>query len=545
MGEKNSRILYGRDYWTKEVTEGLNKEEGEECVRHEIYRDAPDSLYISLKVAAARWGSRVCLTDDDGRRFTYTEFLFGVNLCADRLKRQWKIKKGMHVGLILYNSVEFFAELYALNRIGAVAVPFSTKYKWEEVRSLMEKADLDGIIFHEDFSGWFAEKKKEIFYASVKDGWLAEEIWKSPKTQYIETEILEIDGNREDPAVLMFTSGTTSKSKGVILKNYNLIHGIMVYQRIFKITCEDKTVLPVPAYHITGMNAVGCLFLHCGGAVWLHKYFDGSRVLEEMEKQRLTFFHASPTVYTLLLEELEKSKAKLNLRLLACGSGNMPVKKIAELKKKIPGADFRTVYGLTETSSPGTILPCDVDKYLYKGTAGCPVPGMEFKIMDEYGRNVPPPGIGSVWLKGTNVTERYYKAKESLIRDGWLDTGDLGYFNEEGYLFIVDRKKDMINRGGEKICSYDVENQLCEIPGVREAAVVGIPDEKYGEVPAAVIVLGDDVQLLAEDIRECLKLHLAKFQIPVKIIFLDKMPLTANMKTDKRKIRRIFQEKFL
>lgn len=531
MKEKYEEMIYdGCDYWPQTYLSGLTDVKTKNGGR-KIYRDAPASLYASLKAAAGRWPERSCIVDEDGTVYTYAEFLGLADRFSNYLHEKKGVRAGMHVGLLLYNTVEFFVAVYALNRLRAVIVPFSTKYKWEEVSSLMDKADLSGVIYHIHYEGYLGEEKEGYFQVCMD----VKNIRETKENPCLPS------GDPMDDAVLMFTSGTTSQSKGVVLKNYNLVHAILVYQKIFGISCEDKTVLPVPAYHITGMIAVGGLFLHCGGCVWLHKFFDAGRVLDEMEKQQLTFFHASPTVFTMLLEELEKKDRKLSLRILACGSGNMPVRKISGLKKKVPGAAFRTVYGLTETSSPGTILPEAAEECFYKGTAGCPVPGMYFKICDEEGRALPPLGIGTIMVKGTNVTDGYYRLDQDLIRDGWLDTGDLGYFNEEGYLFVVDRKKDMINRGGEKICSYDVENLLYEIPGIRDAAVVGIPDEKYGEVPAAMAVPADGFVLTEEEIRERLKLHLAKFQIPVKILFVEALPLTANMKTDKRKIRQILE----
>lgn len=206
----------------------------------------------------------------------------------------------------------------------------------------------------------------------------------------------------------------------------------------------------------------------------------------------------------------------------------------------LPNCEFRTIYGLTETTSPATVFPIDANESPYIGSSGIPIPGLSFKILDNEGKEVPPGTEGTVWVKGSNITECYYKMETEAIQDHWLDTGDIGYFNESGYIYIVDRRKDMINRGGEKICSFDVENEILNITGVEDAAVVGIPDELYGEVPVAVVKLGKDSLLTEVEIRKILKNKIAGFKIPQKIIKVDSIPVTENMKTDKKYIRQLF-----
>lgn len=528
--DKNAEVnIYnGRDFWPDSVKKGLvRKCYGDAGVW--VYEDMPGSLYESLVRTQARVPERDCLVDEDGTAYTYREFLELVNRFSEMLAKRYQVKPQMHVGILLYNSLEFCISVYALNRLGAVMVPLSTKYKKAETRSLMEMADLDGILFHEDFSDWVLDGKQEGFCICMN----REELKSLPRV----TDIPERKADAAADAVLMFTSGTTSRAKGVILKNYNIMHAVCVYQKIFEVRDTDKTVLPVPAYHITGLCAVIGLFVHAGGCIWLHKYFDAGRIVKEMQKNRLTFFHASPTALILLLEQRQKYPCLPDMRLIACGSANMPNQRIRDLKAWMPQLSFRTVYGLTETSSPATVFPEDASGSPNISSCGRPVPGLEFVIADQKGRALLPLETGSILVRGTTVTGGYYHREDGLLPGRWLDTGDIGYFNEDGYLFILDRKKDMINRGGEKICSIDVENAFCEIAGVKNAAVVGIPDEKYGEVPAAMVETEPGYFVTEESIREKLKECLAKYMIPVRIIFCRKLPMTANMKIDKKKIR--------
>ena len=185
-------------------------------------------------------------------------------------------------------------------------------------------------------------------------------------------------------------------------------------------------------------------------------------------------------------------------------------------------------------------FPGDASTSPYIGSSGLPVPGTVFEIRDDNGNLVKDGEIGEIWIYGNIVLTSYYKLETPSLKDGWLGTGDLGYFNKEGYLFVVDRKKDMINRGGEKICSFDVENEIYKLEGVNEAAVVGIPDEVYGEVAAALVKLDPESNLDEKKIQELLRKKIAKYKIPKRILIADEIPLTPNGKVNKRAIRKMF-----
>lgn len=531
--EQNGVYRGENGYWNEKVTEGLKdrNRNGRIC---QFYEEAPSSLYESLLKAEKLWPDKVCLVDDDGTPCTFRHLLELVDGFSGFLHSQFQVRPGQHIGVLLYNSMEYCVCMYALNRLRAVMVPLSTKYKEQEIKSLMEKSDLTGIVFHRDFERWFQDNDSYSFKLML-------DMERLKKCLEPETGLTEMP-KETDEAVLMFTSGTTSRSKGVVLKNYNIMHAILIYQKIFQITQESRTLLPIPAYHITGLAAVLGLFIQTGGCVWLHRYFDAERILEEIKKQKITFFHASPTVFSMLLEKKADYPELKSLKIVACGSGNMPQQKIREMKAWIPSMEFHTVYGLTETSSPAVIFPGDAAEGKHPGAAGCVVPGTEIKICGNDGKIMDQGKSGSILVRGTSVTERYYGQKEDKLTEGWLDTGDIGYFDEEGYLYITDRKKDMINRGGEKVCSYDVENEIYKINGVKEAAVVGIPDDIYGEVPAAMMVLEQNWTLDKQEIRDHLKSRLAKFQIPTVIVYAESLPMTSGMKIDKNKIRELLKE---
>ncbi len=526
-------MFTGENCWNKTVTEGMETRVFLDRERR-TYENLPKSLYSSFTASLRRTPEKTALVDDGGKAYSYRELYGLVCHFAKTLQEEWQVKKGEHVAVMLYNSAEFAALILALNKIGAVAVPLPTKYKQEEIIALVSRSDVKLAVVDGDFISFFeAYPNLPLWVLKPAEGNFAAEV---------PTEAETIEADPEAMALLMFTSGTTSLSKGVCIHNYNIMHAIVSYERAISITSQEKAILPVPMYLITGLVAIFGLLMHVGGTVYLNKRFDAPRVLSDIQKYGITFFHASPTVFTLILSHRDAFPQLPTLRAFACGSSNMPPGKIKMLYEWIPQAKFHTVYGLTETTSPGTIFPVGAAESEYIGSSGVPIPGMNLKIVDDDGAEVPPGTEGRVLLSGTNITPRYYKMDSAMFTDGWLDTGDIGYVNEAGYLYIVDRKKDMINRGGEKVCSYDVENELLNICEIADAAVVGIPHELYGETPAALVKLKPGRVLTEEDIKKTLKTKMASFKVPSKILFAAKIPLTANMKPDKKKIRELLQE---
>lgn len=533
----------GVDFWDRELSKDMIYRKISDQKEILTYPDLPKNLYTSFKNSVKKSPQKTAVIDDSGKHYSYGELLDMVDRFSAWLVLETPVKKGNHAALMLYNSIEFCVAFLALNRIGAVAVPLPTKFKKDEVCSLLDQSDVTYIISDESFQTYFRDYiEKGIKICIVRDGTKAYGLTayeNNPKAS--EVCAAETSTDISDLALLMFTSGTTSRSKGVMIRNYNIMHAVVSYQRTLGITVEDKAIIPIPVYLITGLAAVFGLMMHVGGTVCLNRFFKAERVLSDIEKYNITFLHASPTVFTLLLEEKSKFPKLPSLRILACGSSNMPAEKIRMLHKWLPDCGFRTIYGLTETASPATVFPVDVNRSPYIGSSGIPIPGIEFKILNENKKEAEPGERGSVLVKGSNITESYYKLETSAFQEGWLDTGDIGYFNAEGYLYIADRKKDMINRGGEKVCSLEVENELSNIEGIEDCAVVGILHELYGETPAAVVRLKQGYPITEAEIRRILKKRIAGYKIPERIIFLERIPVTENLKVDKNKIRKMFE----
>ena len=506
--------------------------------QYETYTKLPDAFYTEFARTAIAFADQVCLVADDGTQITYGKLKEYVDSYAQYLERHLEIKPQARVAILFYNSPEFCISFLALNRIGAVVVPLPGKFRRQEILSLLKKSKADYLLCDPAFSDWFSPEileRTELEVLTLNEAGVFD-MYSLPANNNLPQL------NPEDAALLIFTSGTTSLSKGVILTNFNIMHAMITYQKIFSITDKDSTVIPVPIYHVTGMLALFGLFVISGGRIFLHRKFEASKVLECVRDNKITFLHASPTVFSLLLKERYRYPDLPSLRMAACGSSHMPVEKIRKLHEWIPQMEFRTVYGLTETSSPATIFPRDAATDSHIGSSGLIVPGVSVRIVDETERELPDGEIGEVEISGSVVLLHYEGVdSEKYLKDGWLLTGDMGYLTKDGYLYLVDRKKDMINRGGEKICSYDVENELYRIEGIADAAVVGVPDDLYGEVPMAFIVREEKYQYLTEEtIKEKLKDRLAKYEIPSYIQFFNELPVTQNGKIDKKKIREIF-----
>lgn len=500
------------------------------------FKDIQINMYEILKEKATTTPDKIGVVDSFHNNYTYKELLELTDDFTAYLYKDKGISKGSHIGLVLYNSIEFIISYLAGQKLGAVIIPFPTKYNKNGLLNLISKSDCNLIIAEEKFAGWLKENnifKGNIIVCNTKEN----EYGFKNITVYSDFN-LDSSVSLSDIALIIFTSGTTSGSKGVIIKNYNLQHAISAYQHTLGVSENDSTILSIPIYNVTGLIATFSLFLKIGGTVRIHKFFDSQLLMQEIIKYNITFFHGSPTVFVLMLKEKQKYNSVPSLRLLACGSGNMSSSSIKELKNWMPKTEFRTIYGLSETSSPGTVFPTDAAISEFLGSSGIPIPGLQIKIVDEEMESLPVYQKGEVMLKGTNVISSYYNLDTDLIaKDYWLKTGDIGYVNELGYLYIVDRKKDMINRGGEKIYCLDIENAISEITGVNEVAVVAKKNELYGEIPVAVITVKQGFSLEEYEIKNKLSLVLAKYEIPEEIIIEEEILKTPNGKIDKKGIR--------
>lgn len=499
------------------------------------FEDIPATYYMALRRSARLHPHAVAIVDDDGTAYTYERVLALTDGAARALHASYGIDHSSRVGLLLDTSIEYVCAFFACNRLGAVCVPLSTKYREDEVTTQASAAHLDVLLLDERFGGWsgrLSESGAQVILLDRSRGFaLALSDQEAP--------VYEDAG---DVAAMLFTSGTTSRAKGVLLSNVGIMHAAEVYARLEATTSRDVTVIPVPIYHVTGLFALLVQYLYKGATVILHKRFNARRVLTAVRNQGITHIHASPAALTKLMELADEFPSLPSLRLVLSGSSTAPVKLLKQWHAWLPTCVFKTVYGLTETSSPACVFPYDAPTSICIGSSGKPVPGVELDVVDDIGNSIAVGEIGEVVLRGAVVALGYEHAEDGTISDtfssdGWFKTGDMGYVNEEGMLWVVSRKKDVINRGGEKVWSCSLEERLRDLDGVADACVVGIPDDIYGEVVCAAIVSAEGFNLSEEDIKEQLCDRVARFEIPEHILFVSKIPQTAGDKLDRRAVR--------
>lgn len=531
-------MINGSDYWDDLLEQPLvNKRfEGKS---YNTFKNLNTSMYDVIKKQNEIIPNKTVIIDSDEKKYTFKDLLVQADRLADYLFNDLKLRAGQRVGTLLYNSIEFVCLFLAIQKIGAILVPMPTKYRKREIESLLSASQCSLLIAEEKYEPFIEEMKDKNILCILTEEVRTSMLKKHEFSNKNDSDDVIENKDIEKTALLMFTSGTTSESKAAVIKNYHIQHAINSYESILALTQEDSTILAIPGYNVTGLIATICLFLKTGGLMKIHRIFDIHLLLEEIKKERITFLHASPTIFTLMLQESDSISELPSLKTLVCGSSNMPITKIKKLKKWLPQVSFRTVYGLSETTSPATIFPKDASESEYIGSSGRAIPGLEIKIINDEGGEAEKEAKGEIYVRGTNVINQYDKNSTDLItEDNWLKTGDIGYLNKDDYLYVVDRKKDFINRGGEKIYCFELENILHDVEGVDEATVVGKEDNKYGEVPIALVKLWPNTQLDADELKKMLASQLANYKVPKSIYFVNHIPKTANGKVDKKEIKK-------
>ena len=527
-------MISGASCWNQSIQHGMRTMD---VAGHEVYSFAGQkpSLYHLLEDTASRTPEATAIVDDWGRGTTFGRLFKYVNDLAGFLARDVRVGHGSRIGLLMHADLEFVVALFAISKIGATCVPIPTKYRVPEVVSLMHGADLDALIAGEEFAEWVPSlplRPSEVVYArdvATGYGFAQADGFAGAATAC---------GEPGDVAIMMFTSGTTSAAKGVCLTNANVIHAAMVYQRLMATTPSDRCLIPIPIYHVTGLIALLIQFVYVGATTYLHRLFDPKHVLETVRDQQITYLHGSPTSFAQLLPLRQEFASLPSVRCMLSGSSYEPISAMKAFHAWMPTATFQVVYGMTETASPALLFPFDSPTSVFAGATGKPVPGVDAKIVDEGGAEVACGEAGELMLRGACVTSGYFRHNAGEVEpDGWLHTGDIAYANDEGLVWVVDRKKDMINRGGEKVWCSALEEVLCEIDGVSVACAAGIPDEIYGEVPVAAIVREKDSAITGEQISQALVGRLAHFKIPVHYVFVEKIPQTRGEKPDRSAVR--------
>jgi acyl-CoA synthetase (AMP-forming)/AMP-acid ligase II len=497
-------------------------------------------IYEMLQASADRLPDKTALICDE-ERLTYQELRQKVLAFAFHLQ-QWGIKKGDRVALLFPNCNEMAMAYYACAAIGAVSVPLNNRLIAKELLYIVNDAGASLMVVGYQF--WDISQQIRPELATVKDFVYAGPERK-PGGHYFK-DWLSLTGSPDlpdlspdDTATIMYTSGTTGLPKGAMMSHRNIFTNARNCGAVLNYKESDVTLIVVPLFHVTGLNSQLVAFIYIGGTCVIMKAYKTADMIEAIERHRITVLFNVPTMYVLMLiNETLNQRDVSSVRLAAYGGAPMDKETIIQLKKRL-GVDLYNAYGLTECSSLCTVLPaCDAVRKA--PSVGLPVTGVQVKAVDSEGREVPAGDPGQLLMKGPNIVKGYYNKPEATqkgIVEGWLHTGDVARIDDEGYVFIVDRMKDMIVRGGENIYSIEVESVLSSHPKVLESAVVPEPHPIFGEVVRACVVLRPETEATQEEIIEYCRKNLADFKVPARVVFLNELPRNPGGKVIKGRLR--------
>lgn len=482
------------------------------------------------------------ITSFNGKETTYAEFYQKAIKLAGYFQSKGYKKEDI-IALYLKNADYFLIAYYACHFGGFTVLPINIKLAPREVDYILEHSEAKAMIYDDSMNRIVDELKTplEKFETQIEVGEAFDAIVTDNAISFQQQKVC---GN--DTAVIFYTSGTTGLPKGVMLSAENVRAISEIWADALEISSNDRMHIVTPLFHCAASHCFTTPTIHRGGTVIIEEGFSPEKTLDTMEKEKVTIFFGVPAIYSILLNTLKLSEVDLSsLRLFTYGAAPMPYELVKKVKGQFPDVKVQNLYGQTENSPGATTLK---DEFALEkvGSVGKPLPNTEVRIVDEFGDDLPIGQVGEIVVKGPQVMKGYLKNEEATyqtLKNGWLYSGDLGRFDDEGFLYIVDRKKDMIIRGGENVYPVEVEEVLYQIDEILEAAVIGIPHEVYGEVPKAYVVLKNRCSISSDEILNYCKRKLAKYKTPVEIEFLEALPRNASGKVLKHVLRSKYMEK--
>ena len=498
------------------------------------FTDRPQSLHaVFEKARAAAAGSDAIVFE--GRRWSYAETGAAADALAAGLAAQG-IAAGDRVVMLMGNRPEFVFVLLALLRLGAIAVPVGVREQRPGLAYIARQCGAVAIVFDDALVDRIPDANdapplRWRFAASALSELASASTAAPPPAP---------DARETDVAVILYTSGTTGNPKGAMLTHLAIVHSLLHFESCMGLRRGDRSALAVPASHVTGLIAIIASMWQVAGAVVVMPEFKADAFVRVMAQERVNHTLMVPAMYQLCLLSDATSHADLSAwRIGGYGGAPMPVATIDALAQRLPGLALVNAYGATETTSPTTMMPAGQTRG-HADTVGVALPAAEIRVMDDDGRELPAGEVGELWIGGPMVVPGYWAdpaATAASFTAGFWHSGDLGSVDADGFVRVVDRKKDMLNRGGFKIYSVEVENVLMAWPGVVEAAIVGRPCPVLGERVHAVLHAPGIAHDEASLVRHCAE-RLADYKVPETFTWsASPLPRNANGKVMKRLLR--------
>ncbi|MFP5328121.1 MAG: class I adenylate-forming enzyme family protein [Acidimicrobiia bacterium] len=526
-----------------------------------IWKNAAPTLRDVLS-QSRRHGESVFLVYED-ERMTFEEHFRSSAHLANVLVDRFGIEKGDRVAIAMRNYPEWALAFWAITSAGAVVVPLNAWWTGPELEYGL--ADSGARLLFVDSE---REERLRANLPACVENVIVARAEQEPDDGHLrfedvlgdvpaDAELPGVDLDTEDDATIFYTSGTTGNPKGALGTHRNICTNLsslffinartQARKKAMGVTddrpapAQNSYLLSVPFFHATGCHSVLVSNTAAGGKLVIMYKWDAGRALELIEREQVTTFGGVPAMAMQVLDHPDFAKRDTSsVRSVAYGGAPAPPDLVRRIKELFPGGSPSNGYGLTETSSVTTMN--QGDDYVRKpDSVGVPVPVCEVKVVDDDGNELPPGSVGELWIKGPNVVKGYFNKPEATaasFSDGWLHSGDVARIDEEGYVYIVDRAKDMVIRGGENVYCVEVEAALHEHPAVSDAAVIGIPHPVLGEEVGAVVRLRTGMTATEEELRSHVRERLAAFKVPSKVWFRgEELPRNPAGKILKRELR--------
>lgn len=478
------------------------------------------------------------------RRVTYAELSGNVNKIAKNLLKSG-IKKGDRVSTLFYNCVELIESFLAVSKVGGIAVPLNFRLTGREQEYIINNSGSVMLIMGPEFKEVIGDIGDNL--GSVREIICAGKDGLTGSRPYSEL-LAGSDGDApfvplapEDGCCILYTSGTTGFPKGALRSMHNVLWNATACGVLYSGSPNSVYLGLAPMFHLAGLECTVLPTLWAGGKVVIMDAFNPREVLDLIQRERITFAMFVPSMFVVLMEEEMEAYDLSSLKMWNTGTAPVPPELVRRIMDRYPGIDFRIGYGSTEAGVISMLRYEDQKRKI--ACVGNPIFAQKVRVVDGEMRDLPLGEIGEVVCQSPLCIREYYgnpQATADTVRDGWLRTGDLGRWDEEGYLYLVGRVKDMIISGGENVYAVEVENTLYENPKVWEAAVIGLPHQKWGEMVTAVLVLKDGEEMTEKEVIDYCRKYLAGYKCPKDVRFVAELPRNTYGKVVKAKLTEQF-----